>query len=508
MSRATRIAKLEARVEALLAQVARLTAEVERLKPFEARVAVLERENASLKAENAALRERLGKSSRNSSKPPSSDGDKERAERRAKKPTGRAAGGQLGHPKHERPEWPAEKVAKRVVLRPKHCEQCAAPLAGEDMEPQRHQVFELPKVEPIVTEFVQHSLGCGCCGHVTRAPLPPGVPSRVFGPSVDAVASYFMGTHRMGKRGTAEALYDLYQLPISVGSVVGSQQEMSEALAYPYVEIVAHAQAAPIKNADETSWVEGNGKKAKAWLWTLVTAGAIVFMIQKTRATSGAIKLLLNGKTRLGELVFGILGTDRHGAYNFWPLDRRQFCWSHLRRDFTAISERPGASGRVGKNLIEESDRMFHWWHRVRDGTLSRSSFRVYMRPLRQRVEALLAEGIELGDKKTAATCAKLLKAKVALWTFVDKEGVEPTNNGAERAVRHGVIYRKLSGGTKSAAGSRFVERMLTVHATLRLQGRPILPFLEAAAEARLRRTTPPSLLPRRASARPLRIAA
>ena len=489
MSRATRIAKLEARVEALLGQVARLTAEVERLKPFEARVAVLERENA-------ALRERLAKSSRNSSKPPSSDGDKERAERRTKKPTGRAAGAQVGHPKHERPEWPAAKVAKRVVLRPKQCEKCAAPLAGEDTEPLRHQVFELPKVEPLVTEYVRHSLGCECCGHVTRAPLPPGVPTRVFGPSVDAVASYLMGTHRMGKRGTAEALYDLYQLPISVGSVVGSQQEMSEALADPYCEIVAHAQAAPIKNADETSWVEGNGKKAKAWLWTLVTAGAIVFMIQKTRATSGAIKLLLNGKTRLGELVFGVLGTDRHGAYNFWPLDRRQFCWSHLRRDFTAISERPGASGCVGTKLIEETDRMFHWWHRVRDGTLSRSSFRIYMRPLRKRVDALLAEGIELGDKKTAATCAKLLKAKAALWTFVDSEGIEPTNNAAERAVRHGVIYRKLSGGTKSAASSRFVERMLTAHATLRLQGRPILPFLEAAAEARLRRTTPPLASP------------
>lgn len=150
----------------------------------------------------------------------------------------------------------------------------------------------------------------------------------------------------------------------------------------------------------------------------------------------------------------------------------------------------------VGKKLLDETDRMFGWWHRVRDGTLSHASFRVYMRPLRKRVEALLAEGIELGDKKTAGTCAKLFKAKVALWTFVDTEGIEPTNNSGERAVRHGVIYRKLSGGTKSAAGSRFVERILTAHATLRLQDRPILSFLQDACEARLRRTPPPSLLP------------
>ncbi len=129
--------------------------------------------------------------------------------------------------------------------------------------------------------------------------------------------------HKLGKRGVAEVLYDLYGLPISLGAVIDSQREMSEALAEPYVEIVEHAQAAPIKNADETSWIEGKGKKAKVWLWTLVTASAIIFMIQRTRATNGALKLLLNGRTPIGELVFGVLGTDRHGAYNFWPLERR-----------------------------------------------------------------------------------------------------------------------------------------------------------------------------------------
>ncbi len=254
---------------------------------------------------------------------------------------------------------------------------------------------------------------------------------------------------------------------------------------------------------------EGKGKKAKVWLWTLVTASAIIFMIQRTRATNGALKLLLNGRTPIGELVFGVLGTDRHGAYNFWPLERRQFCWSHLDRDFTAISERPGAAGDMGRKLLDEADRMFAWWHRVRDGTLPRARFQVYMRPLRARVEAVLAEGVALGDPKTAHTCAKLLKSSEAMWTFVRIEGVEPTNNCGERAVRPGVIDRKLSGGTKSEAGSRFVERILTVRATLRLQDRPILSFLRAAAEARLRRSTPPSLLPREHhESAPLRVAA
>jgi len=499
------VSRADRRIERLEARVAALLAEVERLRKLEARVEELERENAELK-------EKLGKSSRNSSKPPSSDSPKAKAERRAKKPTGRRPGGQPGHRRHERCEVAPEKVTRRVPLIPKQCEKCAAKLTGTDPDPRRHYVFELPKVEPYVTEFSRHALECTQpgCGHLTRAPLPAGVPTRIFGPSVAAFTSYFMGVHKLGKRGAAEALHDLYGLPISVGAVVDCQQETSAALAVPYEEIVAHAQAAPVKNADETSWVEGKGKKAKAWLWTLVTATAVVFMITKSRGADAAIKLLLNGKTRIGELAFGVLGTDRHGAYNFWPLQFHQFCWSHLRRDFTAISERSGASAQLGLKLVEETDRMFAWWHRVRDGTLTRARFQIFMRPLRKRVEALLLEGTALSDKKTARTCAKLLKAKEAMWTFVDIEGVEPTNNAAERAVRHPVIYRKLSGGTKSVAGSRFVERILTAHATLRLQGRPILPFLQAACEARLNRSAPPSLLPMAPSKaiKPLRMAA
>jgi len=490
VSASDRIAQLESRVEALLA-------EVERLKGVEARVLVLERENAELRRENADLKEKLNKSSRNSSKPPSSDGPGDRHNRRSKEPTGRKPGGQPGHDKHERPEVPPEKVSKRVVLRPTNCAKCASRLFGNDPDPRRHQVFELPEIEPIVTEYILHLLGCPNCGYMTRAALPEGVPAGIFGPSVIAVCSYLMGVHRLGKRGAGEVLHDLCGLPISVGAVVDSQQQASEALAPPYEEALAHAQAAPIKNADETSWREGNGKSsAKAWLWTLVTSKVIVFMIHKSRGRHAAMRLLLGAKTAIKDIVFGYLGTDRHGGYNFWPLALRQFCWSHLRRDFTAIAERSGPAGHIGRQLLEETDRMFGWWHRVRDGTLTHARFRIYMRPLRVRVEALLAEGRKLGKTNTARTCAKLLKSSKAMWTFVRVEGVEPTNNGAERAVRHGVIYRKLSGGTRSEAGSRFVERILTVHATLRLQGRAILPFLRAACEARLRGSAPPSLLP------------
>jgi transposase len=509
VSAADRIAELEALVERLFARLERVEADHAELQRENAELrrenAELRRENVALKAKVAELEEKLAKSSRNSSKPPSSDGPKARHERPAKKPTGRGPGGQPGHSKHERPEVPPEKVSKRVVLKPKHCERCTSALSGNDPDPHRHQVFELPKIEPVVTEYEQHTLGCKRCGHTTRAPMPADVPTRIFGPSVEAACGYFMGVHRIGKRGTAEILEDVFGLPISIGAVVDSQNEVSRALEEPYAEALAHAQAAPIKNADETSWREGNMKgRANAWLWTLVTSSVIVFMIHRSRAQDAAAKLLLNGKTALKSLVFGYLGTDRHGAYNFWPLALRQFCWSHLQRDFTAISERPGQARVLGNKLLDETSRMFQWWHRVRDGTLSRETFKVYMRPLRARVEALLLEGSGLSEKKTARTCAKLLKSSAAMWTFVRVERLEPTNNSAERAVRHGVIFRKVSGGTKSPEGSRFVERMLSIHATLRLQRRPILPFLRDACAARRRGDQAPSLLPTQVSKLPL----
>ena len=204
----------------------------------------------------------------------------------------------------------------------------------------------------------------------------------------------------------------------------------------------------------------------------------------------------------------GVLVTDRHGAYHWWPNCRRQFCWAHLKRDIQAIVERDGESGRIGIGMLDEVERMFTWWHRVRDGTLARSSFRVYMRTVQQRFEALLAEGATGSHAKTSKTCAMRLLRRHALWTFVYIEGVEPTNNGAEQAVRHGVIMRKISYGTHSVAGSRFVERMLTVHATLRRQRRNILDFMRAACTAALRSHPAPSILPIEPSVIPPRRAA
>lgn len=464
----------DARIAELERQLAERDAQ---LAERDARIAELERRLAHLE-------ELLRRSSKNSSKPPSSDGPKKT--KRPHLPTGRKPGGQPGHPKHERPLAPPDKVNERVVVKPPSCERCARALSGFDAAPRLHHVWELPPIEPHVTEYRLHALGCRGCGHVTRAALPEGVPRRWFGPRVEAITALATGVYRVSKRTTVELLRDLFGLPMSVGAVIDSQHVMSRALEAPFDEAHAYAKRQPVKHADETGWWQKNGR---AWLWTVVTPLVTVFLVRAQRSSEVARALL--GK------VTGVLVADRYKAYLYWPADAYQFCWAHLVRDFVAMTEREAASRGIGEALLDEARTMFALWHRVCEGRLTRFFFQIHMGPVRRRVEALLAEGAALTHPKSAGLCRSLLERAPALWTFVAIEGVEPTNNSGERSVRHGVLWRKMSFGTQSERGSRFVERILTTLMTCRQQDRNVLDFLVAARNAALNGTPAPSLVPR-----------
>jgi transposase len=253
---------------------------------------------------------------------------------------------------------------------------------------------------------------------------------------------------------------------------------VEEAQTYVHEQAVAHL--------DETSWRQA-GKRA--WLWVAVTSWVTVFVVRMSRGGLVARELL-------GATFAGILVTDRYSAYNWYPVRWRQLCWAHLLRDFEAMRARGSRSEEIGEALLAQAHQMFTWWHRVREGTLRRSTFRTYMTPLRREVERLLEAGSRCGVPKTAGACRDILKRREALWTFVQVAGVEPTNNAAERSIRPGVLWRKGSAGTQSAAGSRFVESMLTVVSTLKQQQRNVFAYLTAACEAALRREAAPSLLP------------
>jgi transposase len=271
-----------------------------------------------------------------------------------------------------------------------------------------------------------------------------------------------------------------------VGTISTLEHATVQAVAEPVAEARAYVQVQPTAYMDETGWREG---PQRAWLWTAVTAYVTVFVVRLSRSAKVAQELL-------GEQFWGWLVTDRWSAYTWYPTWRRQLCWAHLLRDIEAMIARGGRSQEIGEALQAQARQMFHWWHRVCDGTLTHASFRTYMQPIRWEVERLLEAGQTCGAPKTEGTCREILKRRQALWTFVRHEGVEPTNNAAERAIRPGVLWRKGSFGTQSADGSRFVEAMMTVAATLKQQHRHVLDYLTAACEAALYGEPPPSLLP------------
>jgi transposase len=296
------------------------------------------------------------------------------------------------------------------------------------------------------------------------------------------------GSYRLSKRTTAQVMDDLFGVPLSVGTISQSENVTTAVVAAPVEAARAYVHEQSVAHLDETSWRQGD---KRAWLWVAVTSLVTVFLVRLSRGGQVARELL-------GETFSGILVTDRYSAYNWYPVRWRQVCWAHLLRDFEAIRGRGGVSKEIGDALLGQAHQMFGWWHRVREGTLQRSTFRSYMSPLRREVERLLEAGGRCGVPTTEGTCQEILKRREALWTFVQVEGVEPTNNTAERAIRPGVLWRKGSFGTQSEAGSRFVESMMTVVATLKQQKRNVLEYLAVAHEAALRGEAAPSLLPAR----------
>src|SRR5262249_3672552 len=427
------------------------------------------------------LTERLNQNSTNSSRPPSTDPP--HVKRRPPKPSsGRKKGGQPGHARQQRPLVPPEQVKQTISLMPSACRKCGQALHGEDPHPRRHQVAEIPPVEAEVTEYRLHRLTCIACGTRTCASLPVGVPTGAFGPRLQALLAILAGGYRLGKRPIRQLAHDLFGLSISTGMVAKLERSTAEALQQPMAELEEHIRSQDA-NVDETSWREA---KHRVWLWVVVTPLVTVFHIATTRCGKVAGALL-------GSAYRHVVTSDRWKAYNGFR--RRQYCWSHLRRDFQAMIDRQKGGAAIGKQLLDLSDQMFAWWHRVRGGTLNRSSFQVYISGLRAKVREALIQGTACGCPKTAATCRELLAHESKLWTFVWCNGVEPTNNAAERALRHAVLWRKGSGGTDSGRGSRFVERILSIRETCRQQGRGLLEYLAGCCKARLEGDDAPSLM-------------
>ena len=445
-----------------------------------AHITALEQIIRTLSAQVAELTVRVGKNSSNSSRPPSSDPPHAKPAP-PKKPSGKQRGGQPKHPRNDRPLLPPDTVHE---LRPSVCGDCAASLSGDDPEPLRHQVVELPPPRPQVTEYRRHRLTCPSCGRVTCAELPDHA-QRGFGPRLQAACGLLSGAYRLSKRAVSAVCTNLLGIPISPAAVCDLQANTADALKPAFDAAHAYLADKPV-NVDETSWRQS---PKRGWLWVAVAALVTVFLIRPNRKRGVLTELV--GTTP------GVITSDRFSVYSHLEGNARQICWAHLRRDFQAMIDRGGGGKEIGQELLNHADVILDEWRQVREGSRTREEFeRDDLKLLQEEINRLLKAGAECGCAPTATVCTRLLAIEQSLWTFAKVEGVEPTNNAAERALRHAVCWRKLSHGTNSAGGSRFVERVLTAVESCRQQGRKVLTFLTDTIVAHRQGLPTPSLVP------------
>ena len=454
-------------------------------------------ENAQLKAALAAalariaeleqlvakLLEEKGRNSSNSNKPPSSDAPTTRAERRAKNKdkSGRKRGGQPGHEGSQRALVPTEEVDDVVDHFPVECENCWAALSKTpNASAQRYQTTELPPTKLVIMEHRVHSVTCACCGHRTTAAfeIPP-----TFGPRLWSVIALLTGVFHLSRRGAVTLLSDVVGVEISLGSVSAVEKRVSDAVKPAVEEAWRRVEQSTVKHTDGTTWYQGGAMRS---LWTIASTVATVFKIVATGDAKNLAPLFGDRS--------GVLVSDRATALRFWTMEMRQVCWAHLLRKFISFSERGGAAGAVGNELLEYVKIMFAYWDDVKRGKLSRADFRSSMAPVRKNLEAVLQRAVASSFAHVSGSCANVLAHKAALWTFVDRDDVEPTNNHAERELRAFVLWRKRSFGTQSDRGNAFAERLMTVAHTARKQKRNVLEFLVACCTAAREGTKAPSL--------------
>lgn len=452
-----------------------------RAEAAEARVAVLEKQVAELVA-------RLDQNSSNSHKPPSSDGPKARGKRRSKRKSssGRKAGGQPGHKGTHRALLPEEEVDRVVELRAETCSCCGTSLVGQPGhgKPMRYQQAELPPIQPVITEFRAQAVRCSC-GEVNKAPIRRDQ-TWCTGPRLMSVIATLAGRYRLSRDETTSLLDDLLGVKLSEGTVQAVCERVSSAVAKPVYELEQAIPTASQLFLDETGWRQG---KERHWLWTASCSAFTVFAIHRRRSSAQV-------RTWLPEGVHGIVTSDRWSAYGHIDVHRRQLCWAHLHRDLQGLVDAAPDDEELS-GLLAGMKQMFRAWRAFKSGDLDRGELQASVAPYRKTLRAWAIREADAAAKgKRRGLARGLKKAWPAVFQFIDVDGVEPTNNQAERALRPAVLWRKGSFGTRSDAGSRFVERILSVWATCRQQGRSLIDWVSDAVTAHTHQRAGPTLLP------------
>lgn len=474
-----------------------------KLAEAEKQISEAEKQISEAEKQIADLERRLAlrlQNSVTSSKPPSSDGlaGEQRQRGRKKGKSRRNPGGQPGHRGHWRGLAPAERVNEVIDLLPARCRHCDCRLAGGNRkvstqgEPRRHQVTELPPIEAHITEYRCQSALCPDCGKATQADLPQEVQGH-FGPELTALIAYLTVVCRMPRRVVQELLEQVLGIPLSLGSIQNSWEEASEAVAEPCTELEKQLSSEPVINSDETGYRTSGEKR---WLWALVAPGFVFYKIALTRGAEVLVQLL-------GAVFAGILCSDRCPTYLKYHKGEGQFCWAHFKRNILGVLEiaKTTEAERFCRDALALHARLFRLWHRfragpgVRYGPITREQLIAKSIPLEKKFFALADRYADSHDNDVRNLALALLKHFEKFFAFLRIEGVEPTNNTAERALRCAVQWRKISFGSRSAKGEVAVARLLTVTRTCRMQSREPLDYLGTAIRSHRNARAVPSLL-------------
>ena len=472
-----------------------LKQEVERLRR---ELAERERQIAEHMKRIADLERQLAlrqQNSTTSSKPPSSDGLAGRQRERGRRTKSRRRpGGQPGHVGHTRGLVPIERVNDFIDLVPDTCRQCQRALHARDDvgDPRRHQVTELPAIEAEITEYRCHRRRCSTCGATTQASLPDDVVGQ-FGPQLTALIAYLTVVCRLPRLVVQRLLEGALQISISVGSTQKAWEEASAAVAGPYEELQGALPDQRVLNGDETGH-RTNGDKR--WMWTLVARTFVFYQIATSRGSDVLHRLL-------GPTFAGILGSDRLPSYLTYTASQRQFCWSHFTRNLLSAQElaKTPAAQRFCREALTLQKRLFRLWHRfrgdpqARGAPLTRQQLITKVLPIEKKLFALAGPSVNAANHDVRNLARALFLHLPHFFTFVYEEGVEPTNNAAERALRTAVQWRKIMFGTRSLDGEIAMARLLTVTRTCQVQQLNALVYLTAAIRAHRRRQAVASLL-------------
>jgi len=447
----------------------------ERIQQLEERLAKALQENQQLKLRIEDLEEQLKTNSKNSSKPPSQDPYRKKPKRARSE---RKQGGQPGRKGVFRKRFRKKEVSKTIEINPTKCPGCKGNCFKESpTRTEIRQVADLPEIKLLVTEYHINTCKCAGCGENVKGEIPREA-TRAFGPKVMGFLTLLNGEYGLSKRKIADLLGHL-NLKISLGSICQIHHLAGEILEEPYEKIREATLERSAINADETLW---RTKGTKKWMWIATSIKSAYYKIDPSRSGAAFTRIF-------GTKFQGTLTTDRYGAYNVHE-GSRQRCLSHIKRDVEKISERGAIDGQIGEGLKASLSDAFGLWKAFKSGYLTRQELiagtEVFVQ---ERMKALLQLGsMGRGLKpKTRGTCKNLLKSFDGLWVYLYEEGIEPTNNLAERDLRRGVLWRKISNGTQSDAGERFVERILTVSMTLKKQSKDIFGFLVECFQSYIR---------------------